>query len=189
VLAGLGRDRVGVTLTSEGLERARAFGAAWAVGMSMRAAGLARGGDAGLAMLSESVAVLERSEARLELARSLVEHGAALRRAGRRGEAREPLLRGLDLADRCAAAPLAERARADLRTLGAHPRRERISGVDALTASELRVARLAADGHTSRAIAQQLFVTTKTVEAHLARAYRKLDISSRTQLADTLVDS
>jgi DNA-binding CsgD family transcriptional regulator len=69
---------------------------------------------------------------------------------------------------------------------GAKPRRDAITGRDALTAGELRVARLAAAGKTNREIAQTLFITTKTASAHLSRAYRKLDVTRRSQLADAL---
>ena len=66
------------------------------------------------------------------------------------------------------------------------PRRLVLSGAEALTASERRIADMAADGHTNREIAQALFVTPKTVEVHLSSAYRKLDIRSRRGLADRL---
>ena len=120
---------------------------------------------------------------RLELAYSLTEWGAALRRAGARTAAREPLRRALDLAARCGATPLAERAREEALAAGARPRRPWTSGVHALTPSELRVARLAAQALGNREIAQALFITTKTVSDHLTSAYRKLNISSREQLA------
>jgi DNA-binding CsgD family transcriptional regulator len=60
------------------------------------------------------------------------------------------------------------------------------AGVEALTASERRVARMAAEGMTNKEIAQSLFVAVRTVEAHLHHAYQKLDISSRAQLAEAL---
>ena len=66
---------------------------------------------------------------------------------------------------------------------GARPRRDAASGQDALTGSELRVARMAADGMTNREIAQDLFVSLRTVETHLTHAYRKLSIDSRDELA------
>jgi DNA-binding CsgD family transcriptional regulator len=61
-----------------------------------------------------------------------------------------------------------------------------MTGRDALTAGELRVARLAAAGRTNREIAQSLFITTKTASAHLSRVYRKLHITRRDQLAEAL---
>jgi DNA-binding NarL/FixJ family response regulator len=132
------------------------------------------------------VAVLETSPARLELARALVDLGAEMRRARERSAAREPLRRGQELAVRCGAAPLAARAHDELLGTGARPQRVALRGADALTPSERRVARLAADGLTNREIAQALFVTEKTVEAHLRRAFDKLDVRARTQLARAL---
>jgi DNA-binding NarL/FixJ family response regulator len=116
----------------------------------------------------------------------LVELGAALRRDGHRSEARLPLRQALQMADAMGVVPLAEEARQELRATGARPRRAAFSGVDALTPAERRVAQLAARGLTSPQIAQELFVTTKTIQSHLASAYRKLDISSRLQLASAL---
>jgi DNA-binding CsgD family transcriptional regulator len=165
----------------------RGFGRPRALGVALRAAGLAEGGDRGLGLLGEAVAVLERSQAQVELARTLTDHGAALRRAGHRGQARAQLERGLDLAHHCGARRIAGQARAELIAAGAKPRRDAITGRDALTASELRVARLAAAGKSNREIAQELFITTKTASAHLSRAYRKLGVTRRNQLAEALV--
>jgi DNA-binding CsgD family transcriptional regulator len=171
------------------LDDARTWGTPRAAGMALHAAGLAQEGARGLELLEEAVAELERSPARLARAHALTDLGAALRRAGRRGTARETLRRALDLATACGAGPLAERARRELRAAGARPRRPRMSGVEALTASERRIAAMAAGGLSNREIAQALFVTTKTVEAHLGGAYRKLDIRSRAQLAAALGDN
>jgi len=165
------------------LQLARDAGAPRAIGIALRACGLLADGQNRIELLQQSVAVLEASSARLELAHSLAELGAALRRAGARTAARAPLRRALDLAARCGATPLAERAREEAVAAGARPRRPWTSGVDALTPSELRVARLAAQAMGNRDIAQALFITTKTVSDHLSSAYRKLNISSRDQLA------
>jgi DNA-binding NarL/FixJ family response regulator len=154
--------------------------------MALRATGLGEGGARGLELLAEAAAVLEGSPARLEYARALADFGAALRRAGRRSDARDPLRQALDLADACGARPLAERARQELRAAGGRPRRPRISGAGALTASERRIAGMAVDGLSNPEIAQALFVTKKTVEAHLGSAYRKLSIHSRAELAAAL---
>jgi DNA-binding NarL/FixJ family response regulator len=140
---------------------------------------------AGLPLLADAAASLSRSEARLEEAKALAELGAALRRANRRADARDPLRRGLDLAVRRGAAPVADLARAELRAMGVRPRRAE-RGLSALTPSELRVARLAADWLGNRAIAQALFVTVKTVEIHLSSCYRKLAVPSRAELAAAL---
>jgi DNA-binding CsgD family transcriptional regulator len=165
---------------------ARRFGGRRALGIAVRAAGLALGGAKGLEMLEESVAVLGESPAALERAASLVEWGAALRRAGRRSEARRVLSQGLDGAARCGARLLATRAREELRVAGARPRRDWTVGVEALTPSELRIVGLARGGRTNRQIARELYVSIKTVEGHLARAYGKLGITGREGLKRVL---
>ncbi|HEX6405295.1 MAG TPA: AAA family ATPase [Pseudonocardiaceae bacterium] len=174
-------------LADEELDEARRLGVARALGIALRVAGLLRGGAAGIALLEDAASMLARSSARLEQARALTDLGAALRRANRRSEAREPLRCALDLAVRCGAVPLTERAHQELVAAGARPRRVTSSGIDALTPSELRVARMAADGMTNRAIAQALFVTIKTVEVHLGNAYRKLGVPSRARLTAALI--
>jgi DNA-binding CsgD family transcriptional regulator len=157
--------------------------------VALRGAGLVKGGDEGLGCLRESVVLLERSPMRLEHARSLVELGAALRRRGRRAEAREPLAAGMELAHRCGAERLLARAQEELRAAGARPQRPARTGVDALTPSEQRVARMAAEGRSNPEIAQELFVSLKTVETHLSHVYRKLALTgtgARRQLAAEL---
>ena len=185
-LLGLGRRDEAQGYAQRELSLARLWEAPRALGRSLVVAGVAEGGDDGIALLREAVAVLELSQARLEHARALVELGSALRRTNRRSDAREPLRRGLELAAACGAVPLADRAETELRATGARPRRIALSGVGSLTPSERRVAELAAGGDTNRQIAQALFVTSKTVEVHLSSVYRKLDISSRSQLPKAL---
>lgn len=86
------------------------------------------------------------------------------------------------MAERCGALALERRARDELVATGARPRRRQLTGVDSLTPSERRVAEMAAEGLTNRAIAQSLFVTVKAVQWHLRNAYRKLDVRSREEL-------
>ena len=93
---------------------------------------------------------------------------------------------GYELARRCGAATLAETARSELRASGIRRPREALTGVDALTASERRIAEMAAAGASNAEIAQGLFLTVKTIEMHLTHTYRKLDISGRSQLAEAL---
>jgi DNA-binding CsgD family transcriptional regulator len=185
-LLQLGRNQDACQLADAELADVRVFGVPRALGIALRTAGLARGGQEGLALLRESVAALDSSPALLERARSLAELGAALRRSGQRAAAREPLTRALELAARCGARPLAARARDELKAAGARPRRPWRTGVDALTPSELRVARLAADGRSNREIAGELYVTLKAIEGHLAHAYAKLGIQGRDQLLRAL---
>jgi DNA-binding CsgD family transcriptional regulator len=185
-LLRLGQRQHACQLADAELADVKAFGAPRALGIALRAAGLVHGGKEGLALLRESAATLDGSPALLERGRSLAELGAALRRDGQRAAARDPLARALDLAARCGARPLAHRAREELNAAGARPRRPWRTGVDALTPSELRVARLAAAGRSNREIAYELYVTLKAVEGHLARAYAKLGIEGRSQLARAL---
>ena len=126
--------------------------------------------------------------ARLEHARSVLELGAALRRAGERAEARDVLREALDATARAGASGLADRAHEELVAAGARPRRDRrlLSGRESLTASEDRVAALAAEGLTNREIAQRQFVTVKAVQWHLRNVYRKLDVGSRQELPAAL---
>ena len=135
--------------------------------------------------LAEAIGVLEASPARYELALALADHGASLRRSGQRTQARPPLLRALDLAERTGAAGLAAEVKRELLAAGARPRRAALTGPDALTAGERRVAALAADGASNRQIAEHLFITQATVETHLRHAFRKLNITSRADLPGT----
>jgi DNA-binding CsgD family transcriptional regulator len=179
------RDRARELAQAE-LADVGSFGAPRALGIASRVAGLVEGGEGGLELLERSVVALRSSPALLERARSLAELGAARRRAGERTAARELLAEALDLAARCGASALAVRAREELKAAGARPRREWRTGVEALTPSELRIVRLAAEGRTNREIAQELFVTLKTVEGHLSRAYTKLGIDGRGGLRQIL---
>jgi DNA-binding CsgD family transcriptional regulator len=159
------------------------FGAPRAVGIALRVAGLAHGGNQGIELLGNSVSSLRNSPAVLERAHSLAELGAAMRRHGSRSSSREPLAEALDLAARCGARALAARVREELKATGARPRREWRTGLEALSPRELCVVQLAVAGRTNREIAYQLYVTLKTVEGHLARAYTKLGIERRQELS------
>jgi DNA-binding CsgD family transcriptional regulator len=176
-------------LADDAVAAARAFGGSRSIGVALTARGTVERPRAALPWLEEAVAVLEHSPARLELARALVQLGTARRVAGRRTDAREPLRRGLDLADRCGATVLAGRAREELVAAGGRPRRTRMWGAEALTPSERRVAGLVASGMSNREAAEALFVTKKAVEFHLANVYRKLGIHRRDQLSEALGDA
>jgi DNA-binding NarL/FixJ family response regulator len=177
------------TLAAEELELARRWGAPRALGLALRVTGLTEEDQQGqgLELLRQAVDVLAPCSARLEHTKALIDLGAALRRAGHRTQSRSYLRQGLNQAQLCSAIPLVNHALAELRATGARPRRTRLSGPDALTPSEHRVAQLAATGRSNRDIAQTLFITTHTVELHLTRAYRKLGITNRTHLARALL--
>lgn len=186
-LAIAGEDRARATLLAHAeLRDARRLALARATGIALRTLGVIQGGEDGIERLRHACTVLGASGARLEHARALVELGAALRRSNRRAAAREPLLAALDLAHRCGAIRLQQRARVELLQAGARPRRVSLSGPEALTASERRVAQLAAQGLTNREIARALFVTINTVQSHLRHVFVKLGLSSRRQLAAAL---
>jgi DNA-binding CsgD family transcriptional regulator len=183
-------DRKGAErMADDDLDRARRWGAASGIGIALRARGLVDD-DAGrsLEFLDEAVKALRLAPARLEHARALVDLGAALRRANRRADARRDLEQGLALAERCGGLALAERARTELRAAGGPTSDPLADGIGQLTASELRVASLAAQGQSNPEIAQSLFVTRKTVETHLGHVYSKLGISGRGELEDALAD-
>jgi DNA-binding CsgD family transcriptional regulator len=187
-LAALDRGDDARAAAAAELTAGRGVGAPEAEGTALRTLGLVTGAEEGIALLRESVGVLETTEGRLEHMRALLELGAALRRAGERVEARDHLRAALDLSTRAGATLLADRAHEELVAAGARPRRERrmLSGRESLTASEDRVALLAAEGLTNREIAQQLFVTVKAVQWHLRNVYRKLDVGSREELPEML---
>ncbi|MBB4664035.1 ATP-binding protein [Conexibacter arvalis] len=179
-------------LAHEELEIARAWGGPRNLSMALRTvAALSDDGARRRELLEEAVALGERSEARLERVRALEALGAERAAVGGEGDlavARELLRAALDGAAACGAAPLVHSLRAALVRAGARPRRLRSSGVGALTPSERRIAGLAAEGLSNRAIAEREFLAVRTVELHLTRSYRKLGIDSRARLAAALRD-
>ena len=187
-LAQLGEEERALELAQEELRLAQELGTPRAVGIAQRAVALAGPAEERRAGLEAAVATLENGTAKLELARVTCELGAELRRSGERSAARDVLRRAHALAAECGATRLANRARDELSRSGARLIREPVSGLEALTPSEVRVAELAAEGLTNREVAQALFVSEKTVETHLGRVYRKLDIKSRHALPGALAD-
>ncbi len=184
-LDGLGRTDEAIELAREDVRYALQFGGAGLQGRALLLLGRLERNE-GLRTLREAVTLLESSSAKLDLAAALFALGAALRRGRRPTDAREPLRRALHLADRCGAGGLADDARAELHASGVRPRTTALGGVDALTASERRVADLAGEGRSNKEIAQTLYVTPKTVEVHLSNTYRKLNIRSRQELGRAL---
>ncbi|WP_227464462.1 helix-turn-helix transcriptional regulator, partial [Nocardioides lijunqiniae] len=179
-------DRAHAVL-AEQLAIARQSGSPTDIGAAIRVAARFQTDPAvRLERLTEAVALLEPAVDRLELTKSLVDLAEAHRALGRRTESRELLTRAADLALACGAPALQRRLADALRALGDRPRRLLAPGPDSLTASEQRVARLAVAGRSNRDIAQELFVSPKTVENHLGRVYTKLGIANRRELAGAL---
>jgi ATP/maltotriose-dependent transcriptional regulator MalT len=178
-LLALGQRDEALALTAEEVALARQAQTPRAIGLSLVTRGIVEGS---VERLREGVDVLERTSARLDQARARAALGAALRRGNQRAEAKEHLRAALDLAHRAGSGTLADQAREELVAAGARPRTDALSGLDALTPSERRVAQLAAGGLTNREIAQSLFVTPRTVEGHLTNVYAKLGVSTREEL-------
>ena len=181
----LGRHEQARELIAEELALAERFGAPRPIGIARRAAGLLERGEAAVEQLRSAAEILAGCGARVEHARALTELGAAIRRAGRPGDARDTLREALVLAEANGATALARQAREELRLAGGRAP-ARVAASSGLTPSEGRVAALAAAGQSNRQIADALFVTVKNVEWHLGNVYRKLDIRGRGQLAAAL---
>jgi DNA-binding NarL/FixJ family response regulator len=188
VLHHLGRREDALALAGRELELARDWGAPGSLARALRTLA-ALEPEAALEHLHEACAVVAGSPARLEHAKALAAAGEALHRAGRRVDARDALRQALELADACSADGLAAQVRTQLYAAGGRPRRTALRGPASLTASERRVATMAAEGTSNRDIAQALFVTPRTVEQHLYNAYRKLGIGSRHDLPAALKPS
>ncbi len=170
----------------QALELARRWDTPGAIGQALHAQARVGLAEEPVEVLRAAVDVLAESPLRLEHARALVSLGGELRRGARRTESRGPLREGYELARGCGAGELAEFARAELRASGIRLHREALSGADSLTSSERRIADLALRGLSNAEIAQELFLTVKTVEMHLTACYRKLDIRRRSELAHAL---
>jgi DNA-binding CsgD family transcriptional regulator len=186
-LAHLGRREEAVQLAEAELALAERFGAPAPVAGALLARAVAEPDDAARVALCERALARPRAEtAVLESVRLRLALGSARSRLGRRVEARDALRPALADADAAGALPLAERARRELVATGLRPRRAAIEGTAALTPRQRQISELAAAGKGNRAIAQQLFLSIKTVETHLAVAFRKLGIATRAELAEAL---
>jgi DNA-binding NarL/FixJ family response regulator len=188
-LIALGRQDDAREMADEMLIWAEHWGAPSSISHVLRAVADTRDEAEAVGVLERAAEVVDDSPRRLEHALTLLALGTALRRVGRRADARAPLRKAFDLARRCGAARTARRANEELQATGETVRRYTPIGVESLTPSERRVADLAASGMTNRQIAQSLFVTVKTVEAHLSAAYSKLDIRSRKDLPAALEEA
>jgi DNA-binding CsgD family transcriptional regulator/Tfp pilus assembly protein PilF len=173
-------------LAAEEFELAQRIGVTRVVIRDLRVLGLAVGGAKGIELLEQAAGVASECPVRLESMLAHADLGAALRRAKKRAAARDPLRRALELAHRHGARAIAERAQTELAATGARPRRLLLTGIESLTPSERRVAELAAQGMTTRLVAETLFITPKTVEYHLRHVYQKLDVRSRAELTDVM---
>ena len=169
------------------LVAAERFGAPTPIARALLARAVAEGDDvARVALCERGLDVLDGGMGKLESVRLRLELGRALVRMGRRVEARQALRPALADADALGAEALASRARRELVATGLRPRRAALHGVPALTPRERQICELAAAGRANRAIAQQLFLSVKTVETHVAAGFRKLGVRARTELEAAL---
>jgi len=164
-------------------ERTGAISSEWAIGIEARVRALLSEGEVAECLYRESIAHLAGTRLRLELARTHLLYGEWLRRERRRLDARRHLRTALEAFTSMGAEAFARRAERELLATGERARKRTVDTLDQLTPQETQIARLAANGHTNREIATQLFITQSTVEYHLRKAFRKLDVTSRTQLA------
>ena len=168
-------------------ERTRVISAGWADGIQARVRALLGEGEVAESHYRQSIAHLSGTGLRLELARTHLLYGEWLRRERRRLDARKHLRTALAAFTSMGAQAFARRAERELLATGERARKRTVETLDQLTAQETQIARLAADGHTNREIAARLFISTSTVEYHLRKVFRKLDVKSRTQLEDQLL--
>jgi DNA-binding CsgD family transcriptional regulator len=164
----------------------RAAGTDWALGIEARLRALLSEGDDADVLYNEAIRRLSRTRIRVQLARTHLLYGEWLRRERRRVDAREQLRTAHGFFSDAGVEAFAERARLELEATGERARKRNVDTLNELTPQETQVARLAAQGETNREIAARLFISASTVEYHLRKAFRKLDVKSRIQLPDRL---
>jgi DNA-binding CsgD family transcriptional regulator len=165
-------------------ESTQASGTPWAFAVEARSRALVTPDEPAEALFREAIARLQPTRLRLDLARTHLLYGEWLRRERRRLDARTELRLAYDLFSDFGMEAFAERARVELQATGERARKRTVDTLDQLTPQEEQISRLAGHGHTNREIAAQLFISPSTVEYHLRKAFRKLDVTSRTQLGN-----
>jgi DNA-binding CsgD family transcriptional regulator len=170
-------------------ERTRVISSGWATGIEARVRALLSDGEIADSLYRQSIAHLSGAGMQLELARTHLLYGEWLRRERRRLDARTHLRTALEAFTSMGTEAFARRTERELLATGERARKRTVDTLDQLTPQETQIARLAADGDTNREIAARLFISASTVEYHLRKAFRKLDVKSRLELQDRLSDS
>jgi DNA-binding CsgD family transcriptional regulator len=178
-----GAPEVAAKVNTSLAERSRASGTDWALGLSARSHALLADDERADELYGEAIERLAGTRIAVDLARAHLLYGEWLRRQRRRVDAREELRIAYEMFTDFGMEAFAERARVELQATGERARKRTVDTIDQLTPQEAQIARLAATGNTNREIAAQLFISPSTVEYHLRKVFRKLDVKSRTQLA------
>lgn len=160
-----------------------ASGTDWVLGIAARSQAALATGKRAEELYIRAIEQLGKTRIAVDLARAHLLYGEWLRRERRRLDAREQLRTAYELFTDFGLEAFAERARLELEATGEHARKRTVETLDELTPKERQVARLAAQGETNPEIAARLFISKPTVEYHLRKAFRKLGVKSRTQLA------
>jgi DNA-binding CsgD family transcriptional regulator len=170
-------------------EITRASGTDWGLGIESRSRALQTEGETAESLYSDAIERLRRTSVRSELARSHLLYGEWLRRENRRLDAREQLRSAHALFSQFGMEAFAERARVELEATGERSRKRTVETRDALTPQEGQICRLAAEGATNQEIAAQLFISRNTVDYHLRKAFRKLEVKSRHELKQHVLEA
>jgi DNA-binding CsgD family transcriptional regulator len=181
-----GEPELAVRFNRRLADRTQESGTDWALGIAARSHALVVNDNSADEHYTEAIERLGRTRVKTDLARAHLLYGEWLRRQRRRVDAREELRVAHEMFSGFGMEGFAGRAQVELQATGGRTRRQAVDTVDQLTSQESHVSRLAAQGHTNREIAGQLFISESTVEYHLVKAFRKLNIKSRSQLASRL---
>ena len=187
-LVRLGRREEASAIAEDHRRRAESKGQPWALARADRASGQAAEPDAFEAWFDSALVRHEQTLDVFELARTRLAYGERLRRVGRRVDARAHLRGALEAFAELGAAVWRGRAASELTATGEHVRAGSANAVADLTAQELQVSLLLAEGSTTREAAAALFLSPKTVEYHLRKVYLKLGVGTRSELARMLAE-
>jgi DNA-binding CsgD family transcriptional regulator len=184
-----GEEQLATQAVGELAESTTASGTDWALGVLARSQALLVAGREAEGLYREAIDHLQRSRARTQLARARLVYGEWLRRERRRRDAREELRAASQLFESMGAFAFADRAQSELAATGERVHRRTPETLELLTPQERRIATLVSEGAPNAEVAAQLFISSRTVEYHLAKIFRKLRISSRSELARSLFEA